>query len=240
MVKIVNVKKYEDALKEYLTGGDFAHPFIIAGWSGIGKTEIANKLKAQYPNLEIKDYYLESDSNDVLNQLKQDWSSNSESPQLICITTGVDMQNVRKIANLGCDVHFLEFDIDLWKEWAREKNETTGTQNVDELFLSFVSQHPESLHTNIREQKNIQEKLEQKINEFCSYNGTDGDALLDILKFIYIGQQILYIQRKDVDPQWEKIMNYLTENRTKFSIEDQAKIQQAIMFIGTQLNQLFF
>lgn len=240
MISIVNIKQYEQKLRDYINSGDFTHPFIVAGWSRIGKSAIANKLKTQYPNIEIKKYHMEGENNDFLRRLQQNCNSTSGSPQIICITTGTDMRDVRTIANLGCNIHFLEFDMDLWEEWAREKNETTGMQNVDDLFLEFLNLHPENIHENIREQKNIQQKLEQKVNDFCSYDGTDAETLLDILKFIFIGQQILYIRKKDIDPQWERIMTYLTENRSKFSVQDQAKIQQVLMILGPKLNQLYF
>lgn len=40
MLKTGNFKSTKEALVDYIKAGDFTKPFIVAGWTGVGKTAI--------------------------------------------------------------------------------------------------------------------------------------------------------------------------------------------------------
>ncbi len=48
MLYIHNIKQYVKSLGEYIENRDYSHPYIVAGWSGIGKSAIAYKEKNSF------------------------------------------------------------------------------------------------------------------------------------------------------------------------------------------------
>lgn len=44
MIERLNYSKMKEALQDYIRGGDYSHPFVIAGWTSTGKTALVNEV----------------------------------------------------------------------------------------------------------------------------------------------------------------------------------------------------
>lgn len=141
MVYIQNITQFEGALRYYIKEGDYSHPFVVSGWSGIGKTAIADKVQIDNPTLDIVDFDLKPDDKKTQRQIIDAWNTPSYLPTVVCITNGIDISAVRKLALKGCKVHYFEPDARLFRHAHREVIDIYNSQlaMIDEMIQSIVS-----------------------------------------------------------------------------------------------------
>lgn len=77
-------KATEQALRKYLSYGDFSHPFVVAGWTSSGKTALIQKVKKDFPNIVVKDFYCEQDKlphrdlSETIQKIAQEYETSSD------------------------------------------------------------------------------------------------------------------------------------------------------------------
>lgn len=239
IVKIVNIKGYEDSLREYLQKGDYKRPFIVAGWTSVGKTAIALKLSESYEDVKILDFDLVQDNSEIIAQIKKEWDTPSSNPRIICITTGLNMTILRDLTVYGCNVNYLQLDTSLWLNWARQKNPDTGLQNVHEKFCGFIEVFPDNLHQNIKILKEKEDEVEEKVSEIVNLSGKDNETLFKLLNDLFINQQYVYLDSAPVNKQWKRILDKLEKDMSQNSTAFNSKLINLIRDIAEKNSILY-
>lgn len=240
MIYVQNLREYEQSLRNYLAKGEYIQPFVVAGWSGIGKTAIAEKIRQEFPALQIQDFYLEKEIDEVKGQIKNACQLKVDNPRIICVTTGVDMSVVREIAHFGCEVYYIYRDIELWCDWAQQINPTTGRANIDKMIVDFVKESPQNLDNRIREREQILAEIENTIQAITSYRGSSETEILGLLDKLFILQQVAYLYRTHVVEQWENVLKALSSMLPQLEPKAEYHLKQRIMRIGQMINEFYF
>lgn len=231
MLQICNIKQYGESLRNYLDSKDYARPFIVAGWHGIGKTAIATKSKRQFPELQIMDFNLTAENPAAVKTIMEEWSDASGQPRVICITTDVDLSSFRDLDFNACDIHYIELDKDLWFEWAQQKGED-GLCNINKSIVDFLKQNPEQLHGNILALSNAENVVRDGVKAILAYNGTDEEELYRLINILFEQQQRTYLRKEKVEQQWDEVLTHLTKIVPNFSPRDINRIQHLIMQVA--------
>ncbi len=240
MIYIQNIREYEKSLRNYLAERDYAQPFVVAGWSGIGKTAIAEKIRQEFPALQIQDFYLVKETYEVKEQIKNACQLNVDNPRIICVTTGVDMSVVREIAHFGCELYYLYLDTELWLDWAQQINPTTGRANIDKMFIDVVRESPQNIDNRIQEREQVLAEIENTIQAITSYRGSVETEISGLLNKLFILQQVAYLYRTNVDEQWKNVLKALSSILPKLEPKAEYHLKQTIKWIGQKINEFYF
>lgn len=240
MIYVQNIHEYEHSLRNYLAKGEYTQPFVVAGWSGIGKTAIAEKIRQEFPALQIQDFYLEKEADEVKGQIKNACQLNVDNPRIICVTTGIDMSVVREIAHFGCELYYLYLDTELWLDWAKQINPTTGRANIDKMFIDSVREFPQNLDNRIQQREQMLSEIENTIQAITSYRGSSETEIFGLLDKLFILQQVAYLYRTHVDEQWENVLKALSSILPKLEPKAGYHLKQRIMRIGQMINEFYF
>lgn len=240
MIYVQNIREYEKSLRNYLKEGNYTQPFVVASWTGVGKTAIAEKVRQEFPALQIQDFFLETETDEEKRQIKSACHKNVDNPRIICVTTGIDMSVVRDIARFGCDVHFLNFDTDLWLDWAQQINPKNGLANIDKMFVDFLKMYPQNIDERIPKRQRMLAEIENTVQAITSYQGSSKDEIFNLLNKLFMLQQMAYLYRTSVDEQWKNVLEALSAILPKLSQEDASSLKQVIMVIGQKISKFFF
>lgn len=240
MVKIVNIKKYEDALKEFLRAGDFSRPFIVAGWNGIGKSAIAESFRKEYPNLEIRDFDLTSWNEETAEMIAKEWNTTSCIPRVLCITTGLDMSILRHLVlKYHCLVYLLELDTVLWLEWAKAKDEN-GKQHIQSIILEPYEANHDLIDKRIPIIKETEKEIDNIIGFLTKWKTPKMEELLEAMRVLFEIQQVAYIDKSTVEKQWVRVIEGWKPRMSEFPPETLSNVQMKLMTIMGEVPELFF
>lgn len=238
MLYIHNIKQYVKSLGEYIENRDYSHPYIVAGWSGIGKSAIAYKGKKQFPTLQEIDFNLSREDPNAVKAIMKVWSTPSDHARIICITTGIDMSHLRDIDFNVCEVHYLEFDKDLWLDWAQQVDEN-GICNVQKTIVDFLKQNPEQMHSNIQILAEAEAEVRADVDAILNYDGCNGAEVLHLLDTLFRHQQMVYLRKDKIENQWEAVLSHLSEIKPKFSDKELEPVLGAVMQIAECNSKLY-
>ena len=154
MVERLNYNEMKRALQDYIDGGDFSHPFVMFGWSAVGKTALvdevlkANGLYSHYtPNasparFKGTDDKLKGEKSNRIKSLSEidaikeerdfiDYLEVSHDKPVIIEQTYQSEDFLKLFEDVETTVHVLDFDREQWLKWVRRSN---GSEKVVELL----------------------------------------------------------------------------------------------------------
>lgn len=234
MLSKTNFAKAKENLLKYLEAGDYSKPFILAGWTGIGKTALINQVKNETDmDFEVFAYNSDVDKKekDILNHVQ----SHAEVARVfeITITTGHEL---RYILQAGFDVNLQEVDFDEWVEWASQVNKETGWQNIPDHILNFIRQtgNLSVLHSGYKNLANIEEKIDENLQKVAAYEGDDIAELRELVNTCVKLITYRYISQEDAQNSTDKLLDVL-----KQQMEAKPKMGPGIFRMVRELAELF-
>lgn len=253
MITKGNFTETKERIKKFVQEGDFSNPFVLAGWSGIGKTALVTQIDKELglDKTYVTDYFLEYDSNGktdqinaVADQLEADLNATlpKDGPTIFCITTGVDVSVIRdKILPVGVPIHFYQQDVDEWLEWANSMDETTGRAHIDAEIVDMISRNHKLIHSNVEISENVKDFLLSKINDAFQNNGNNISAIKHELDAIIANAKKVYLFQDEIALLNERIVNHLYAHKEKYNdAETQAGLVALAMYLGEQTGALKF
>ncbi len=163
MLKHIKASQLKPLLKEYLDGGDFSKPFIVAGWTAVGKTTIVketldevfgerkgylkplspkglaafeqNPENEKYPYLSIGILF-EADTKAEMKEYLQFIRSNHNKP-IIIEQTYQDEDTIEELG-LQNDVFVVDFDREEWLQWLHLTKGLTAHKLLSTLPLEQI------------------------------------------------------------------------------------------------------
>ena len=203
-------KETEKALREYLDKETFSQSFIIAGWNGIGKRALVEKVaKDQIDDLPLGEFSF-LNRNDIPD-ITDDIYTMATKPYTVGTVIKVDINydsDIRLLLKSGLKVHLMKFDVSEWLLWAKSINEDGKSSNIDSHIIDMIVSNHSLAHSNIEKFNKIEEKyLNPTLNQVI--RGFKENFILNlpiVLENYYKNCLSAYISKKDVEPQWRSFM----------------------------------
>lgn len=214
MLKIGTFNSIEKDFKEFLDKGDFSQCFIIAGWDGIGKRALVDKVEASYGKgdfVTVANFRIEDPdkTQEVSYEIWKYATSLHTSPLVIIIDIQMEAE-LRLLLKAGLTVHLMRFDVNEWLEWAKSINPETHLPNLEPMVIRMIASSPEMAHSNIKLLSNLQsvsEGLNGEIRKAMEMNEGVEKAINKKMSF----QHSLLISKEDVRKDWGNIKDIFEE-----------------------------
>lgn len=237
MLRIGNYKQTKEALQAYIDGKDFSKPFVIAGWSGTGKTQMVNEIVKEnnLQDLKVVDIHITKPGDEAIQEIISEISSEPTGVTIYLVTTSTSVDPVRDLVQANIDVNYFEVDIDERLEWARSINPETGRRNIFEKHCVLVEENPALLGPNMEELIEWKQQLAEAIQKVLKFDGCDGRELKPLLEDIVEIEQNVYLRSDDVEAEWDIILPKLMQVRPNLDYDGQIWLNKFVMLVG-QIN----
>ncbi len=240
MLKIGNFKSTKEALIDYIKAGDFTKPFIVAGWTGIGKSalvkQVADEMHMKDCDYTLVYFNLETPAKEIIEEARK----TSDKPKMIEVTHKHIIDGVRDIEQAGYAVHELELDPQEWLEWAQQINPETGRCNVDKRFVDMLKAKPEMIHQGFETQKKVREVIDNLTNDVINYDGTDFDELYKLINKLYINLGNVELCFERAEKVWEPVIESLKTKMAQLVHKDQARLLNVVMQLGEANSKMYY
>lgn len=214
MLKIGNFNSIEKEFNEFIEKGDYSQCFNIAGWDGIGKKALVEKVEASFKKgdfIAVAQFKIE-DSDKTQDVSYDIWKLASTShylPTVILIDIQMEAE-LRLLLKAGLTIHLMRFDVNEWLEWAKTINPQTHLPNLEPMMIQMIESSPEMAHSNFKLLSNLQsvsEGLNGEIRKALEINEGIEDTINKKMSF----QHSLLISKEDVRKDWENIKDIFEE-----------------------------
>lgn len=248
MLRIGNYKKTKEALQAYIDGKDFAKPFVIAGWSGTGKTQMVNEIVKEnnLKDLKVVDIHIPAPDDEAIGEAIDAIMVEHTAATVFLITIPTDIDPIRDLVQRGIDVSYLELDTNEWLEWAKSINPETGRVNVFSKYTTMLAENPHLISSNLTEQTEWKQELVELKQKCLSYEGTNPHELKEMLSRIIHLEHQLFLCQSDIieEGKTDEITNKIDAILPSLDgwDEDDDKTEQIIFDLSEELfkrEQLF-
>lgn len=238
MLQKTNFEGAKALLLEYLENKDYSKPFILAGWSGVGKTPAINQVKDDTcMDFEVVTYNLDVDKRkeEILDQAQL----NSDVPRVfeITINTGAEL---RTLLQYGFNVYWQEIDFYEFIDWASKIDEGTGRQNIDAKYVDFIrhTHNLSILNKGYEKMADIEEKIDEFLQKVANYEGNDIDELDKVATSCTNLIIYRYISQTDASNCTNKLLEALKkqmETKPEMGLEIYRMVRNLAELFGTCL-----
>ncbi len=200
MLRIENYKQTKESLLAYIDGKDYSKPFVIAGWSGTGKTQMVNEIikENNLQDLKVIDVHIPAPDDDAIGETIDAIQADHTGATVFLMTIPTSIDPIRDLVQRGIDVSYLELDTDEWLEWAKSINPETGRVNVFSKYTTMLAENPHLISSNLTEQTEWRQELVELKQKCLNYKETDPHELKEMLIRIFRLEHDLFLCQSDI------------------------------------------
>lgn len=246
MVRTGNFEETKERARQYIKNGDYSVPFVIAGWTGIGKSAMIAQLREEF-SVQVNDIahyslFLDFDkaiaegNSKKIHNLSVDAIESidnlNSNPSFVEITIGLYESAIRPLLRHGIPINILRLDEQEWFDWANG--------NVEPGVLFFAKKM--GAHSGVGQLKQLLQILSQTKDNIVNFDFANGDSgeLSQLLHQYYKLMSNMFVSIDEFDEHMEDIMNTLIEKQAEMSQDNQVAVMSFLMQTMNGRDELFF